>query len=106
MMGVYFLFVLELSLLFLFGSIFNLISGGAMSKQVNGKPLFWGVYTSVLLILFIYTLGRYLSKNRVRLIVERFRGNPLNEQVKDWQIFILPVLIVFFAVGVIITFSN
>jgi hypothetical protein len=77
-----------------------------MSKQVNGKPLFWGVYTSVLLILFIYTLGRYLSKNRVRLIVERFRGNPLNEQVKDWQIFILPVLIVFFAVGVIITFSN
>jgi hypothetical protein len=106
MMGVYFLFVLELSLFFFVGVVFNFISGGVMSKQGIGLPLFWSIYIGTLLMFFILTLRRYLKKNRVRRLVERFENNPLNEYVNDWQIFILPVLIVFFAVGVIITFSR
>lgn len=102
MMGIYFLFVLELTLLFLCGIIFNFSSGGIFSNQFIEKDKFWTIFIVFIISMFVWTTIHYIKKGKVTSIVKRFDLSSLNQKIKTWQIFLLPILIIFISVGLIV----
>lgn len=94
MMGIYFLFVIQLSLFLLLGVGYNFVThGGFSSGKMNVKMAF--IIAGVILgSLFVFNVVWYGRKSKVKQIVEKYQDDKRNEKIKTWKIFMLPVLIV------------
>ena len=106
MMGIYFLFVLELTILFFLSVIFNLLTNGLFSNQHMRKDMFWLVFGGVLVFLFAFNVFRYIKRNKLESIIKQFENSPLNKKIKTWQIFIMPILVVILSVMLIVLFTR
>lgn len=106
MMGIYFLFVLELTILFFLLAIFNLLTNGLFSNQHMRKDMFWLVFGGVLVFLFAFNVFRYFKRNKLESIIKQFENSPLNKKIKTWQIFIMPILVVILSVMLIVLFTR
>lgn len=106
MTGVYFIFVTQYCTVFLIGIIFNFLTNGLLSKENINKELFWFIYLGLASTIFILDLVRYLNKKRRKEIINRFKSSKYNKTIKMWQIFSIPILIVFLAVVVIVIFGD
>lgn len=102
MMGIYFVFVLQISLFFLLGVILNIIFGGIFSAKHLDKTMFLTICVAIFLSLFVFDIFRYSRQKKVIEIDKRFHDNSLNEIIKVWQIFMMPVFIVVLSVIIII----
>lgn len=105
MMGIYFLLVLQICCLFLLGTILNLTVDGILSNQNKGfnKEHFYTVYFFIVVFLFVLNILRYSRKKRVQALESRFKDR---RGLKTWQVFILPVLMVFFSILIIVLFRG
>jgi len=92
--GILFLQVLKVSILFLMGSIVNILTHGLISTQNESlkKEMYWVFVAIVLITLFIIDIIRYGRRKFVQEIERRFQYNKKNKKVKLWQIFLLPIL--------------
>lgn len=102
MMGVYFLFVVELTIVFFLGTIFNFLTDGLFSKQGMNKVEFWTIFLGIIILLFAYNVFRYVNKEKIKSIIKKFENKPLNQKIKTWQIFTVPILILFISIALIV----
>jgi hypothetical protein len=105
MMGIYFLFVVELTILFFLGIVLNFSTAGLFSNQGMKKDTFWTIFTGIVILLFAFNVFRYVNRGRVESIKKRFESSLLNQKIKTWQIFIVPILVIVSSVSLIILLS-
>ena len=105
-MAINFLFVLELALFFLFGTIFNLLTSGLFSSQRLSKEVFMTISISILVSLYTYNVLRYLKIGKTQSIILQFENSSLNHKIRTWQIFILPILIDIFSITLIVVIKS
>jgi hypothetical protein len=104
-MGIYFLFVVELTILFFLGIVLNFSTAGLFSNQGMKKDTFWTIFTGIVILLFAFNVFRYVNRGRVESIKKRFESSLLNQKIKTWQIFIVPILVIVSSVSLIILLS-
>lgn len=104
MMGIYFIFVIQLSLFFLLGVIFNFITDGVLTANHLSKTLFLTICTIIFLSLFVADIFQFGTQKRVKKISDRFENSTLNKKIKTWQIFVLPIFVILLSVCIIILF--
>lgn len=97
--GILFLQVLKVSILFLMGSIVNILTRGLISTQNESlkTEMYWVFFASVLISLLIIDIIRYGRRKFVQEIERRFQYNTKNKKVKLWQIFLLPIIFFLFS---------
>ncbi|MFN7046002.1 MAG: hypothetical protein ACK4M1_12465 [Flavobacterium sp.] len=106
MMGIYFLFVLEFTILFFLAVMFNFLTNGLFSNQHMRKDMFWLVFGGVLVLLFAFNVFRYVKRNKLESILKQFEKSPLNKKIKMWQIFSMPILVIILSVILIVLFTR
>lgn len=104
-MAINFLFVVELTLYFLFGTIFNLLTSGLFSNQGMKKEMFMSISIFILITIYIFNIYRYVKKRNIESLNKQFENSPLNQKIKTWQVFILPILILFFSILLVVLFK-
>lgn len=102
MMGIYFLFVVELAVLFLSGIVFNFSTDGLFSNQGMSKNTFWAIFIGITILLFAFNIFRYVKRGKIESIIKQFENSPLNQKIKTWHIFIIPILIVVFSILLVV----
>lgn len=100
--AIFFLSVVKLSLFFLLGVVFNLLSGGLFSSQHMNEKMLKIFFFGILLFVLIMDLFRYFKNERVKKILKKFEYSSLNRRIKTWQIFILPILVVLISILIIV----
>ena len=105
MMGIYFLFVVELAILFLSGILFNFSTDGLFSNQGMSKNTFWAIFIVITILLFVFNVYRYVRRGKIESIIKQFENSPLNQKIKTWQVFIIPILIVVFSILLLVLFN-
>lgn len=104
-MSINFLFVLEITLVFLMVVIFDFLSKGVLAASRMDKNLFTILWAVFGILLFLITYLYFSNKIRVHKIIELYENSNLNNKIKTWQIFMLPILILLLAVLVIEIFG-
>lgn len=105
MMGIYFLTIFFVSVVFCLAITLDFSSKGLISMSRIDKGLFKGIWVAFLIILFVLNVLRYGSRDKVAKIVNRYENSELNKTIRTWQIFMLPLVFVAIAVLVIAVFS-
>lgn len=100
--GILFLQVLKVSILFLIGSVFNILTHGFISTQNILKDKYWLTVGIVLISLFIIDTVRYGRKKVRNEIESKFIFNRNNKKIKLWQIFILPIIVIILSFTIIV----
>lgn len=98
MMGIYFIFVIQLSIFFFVAINFNLLTSGAFSSKKMAADKVFLIAGIILLSLFIFDTIRFGRKAKVNQLSEKYLNDPQNEKIKTWHIFMLPILIIFFTI--------
>ena len=104
-MSINFLFVVGLALYFLFGVIFNLLTGGLFSNQGMKKEMFMSISIFIFISLYVFNVYRYVRRGKIESIITQFENSPLNQKIKTWQVFIIPILIVVFSILLVVLFK-
>ena len=91
MTGIYFVFVVQLSVFLLLGIGFNFLSKGVFTSENLGKRTALVVAGVILGALFVLDVIWYGRKSKVKQIIEKYQDDTRNKKIKIWQIFMLPV---------------
>lgn len=102
MMGIYFNLVLQICILFFVGILFNILTKGLFSEDNLDKSVFWFVYIFAVALMFLINAIRYSRKNFLDNLFSKFKSSSMNKSVKTWQVFTLPVMILFLSILLII----
>ena len=94
MMGIYFIFAVQLSLFFLLAMILNSLTDGIFSADNLDRDTYNLICIVILTSLFILDIIRYSKKSNRERIETTFRKWKANGLIKTWQIFLLPILII------------
>lgn len=106
MMGIYFLFVIQLSVFLFLGVGYNFLTHGAFSSEkMNVKEALF-IAGVILCALFLFNAIWYGRKSKVKEIIEKYQDDERNGKIKTWQIFMLPVLMVLLTVLEVYLFTR
>lgn len=103
-MSINFLFVVEVALYFFFGTIFNLLTGGLFSSQGMKKETFMMISIFIFILFYVFNVYRYVKRGKIESIIKQFENSPLNQKIKTWQLFIIPILIIVFSILLVVLF--
>lgn len=103
-MSINFLFVVEVALYFFFGTIFNLLTGGLFSSQGMKKETFMMISIFIFILFYVFNAYRYVKRGKKESIIKQFENSPLNQKIKTWQLFIIPILIIAFFILLVVMF--
>lgn len=98
MMGIYFILVLQVSILFLISLIVNFSTHGWISERNMHSTLFWSLYCSILILLFIFNVIRYTRTGKCEQLLIKFSKARVNRFVRTWQIFLVPIFVILIAI--------
>ncbi len=93
MMGIYFVFTLQVVSFFLIAVSLDILTVGIMGSKNLSKSFSKFQFIIILIILFLVNLKRYSKGKNVEKIVEKFKNSTLNDKLKVWHIFIFPIII-------------
>jgi len=100
--GIMFIFVVQFCAILLIGVTINLFSGNIILKDHIEESQFWIIYGSVLATLFLFNIFRYGRNKVLENILKRYDVSELNNKIKIWSIFILPVLLIIFTILMVV----
>ncbi len=103
-MSINFLFVVEVALYFFFGTIFNLLTGGLFSSQGMKKETFMMISIFIFILFYVFNVYRYVKRGKIESIIKQFENSPLNQKIKTWQLFIIPIFIIVFSILLVVLF--
>lgn len=89
--GILFVFVIQFSIFLFLGVMTNLLSNNVISEKFLSKNQFWLLYGGILVFFLFFNILRYGRKGKVKTILERYEGKELNDKIKTWHIFMIPV---------------
>jgi len=46
----------------------------------------------------------YVKRGKIESIIKQFENSPLNQKIKTWQLFIIPILIIAFFILLVVMF--
>lgn len=103
--GLLFLLVLKVCILFFLVTLFNIFTGGLLSNHNPDliKNYFDIAYAIILFISFIFDMLRYSKTEMIKELDTKYHNKKI---LKNWQIFIIPVIILFFSISLNVLFNS
>lgn len=105
-MGIYFLFVIQLSVFLFLGVGYNFLTHGALSSEKMNVKVAFIIAGVILGSLFVFDAIWYGRKSKVKQIIEKYQDDKRNGKIKTWQIFMLPVVMVLMTVLEVFLFTR
>jgi hypothetical protein len=99
-----FIIVVYASILLFVVNLINYFFNGIFSKEsefFNLIQLKW-LFGGFCFFLIVFNFFRYGNRKRRDRIFSRFKGLKMNQNIRTWQIFILPILIAVFSITLMV----
>ena len=106
--GLLFLLVLKVCILFFLVTLFNIFTGGLLSNHNPDliKNSFWIAYAIILFVSFIFDILRYSKTEIIKRLDTKYHNKKINYLLKNWHIFIIPIIILFFSIFLNVLFNS
>lgn len=103
--GLLFLLVLKVCILFFLVTLFNIFTGGLLSNHNPDfkKNYFDIAYTIILFISSIFDILRYSKTERIKELDTKYHNKKI---LKNWQIFIIPIILFSFSIFLNVLFNS
>ncbi len=83
---------------FEFMFLFPFLALGMWLLEVNNTLS--GIYIGLMILfLFLINFKRYHKKSTVKSILKKYKNNPYNKLIKDWMLYLIPFMMVFWFIG-------
>jgi hypothetical protein len=99
-MGIYFLIVTQVCIVFTLAISFNLATGGMFASEKMDKATFYTIYGVIIIGLAFLDIRRYASSKTRKTLELRFKRR---KSIPIWLIFMIPIL--FLSIGLALIFT-
>lgn len=99
-----FVITIYATILFLLVISFNIITGDLISYKYIKKDIGKFAWIAILLLLTFYNIYRYKQIKSIDVLNKQYKTSSLNDKIKTWQIFLIPILIFLLAIIITIIF--